>query len=55
MRSKINLLSTELEQLKKISDARVAELESFFLENKKLKEELECKKEQVFYTNLIQF
>lgn len=44
---KINVINIELEELKKVSGARVAELESFFLENKKLKEELEYKRDQV--------
>ena len=53
MQCKISLLNTELEELKKISTARATELESFFIENKKLKEELEYKRDQVFTINLI--
>lgn len=53
MHCKISILNTELEELKKISSARATELESFFIENKKLKEELEYKRDQVFTINLI--
>ena len=44
---KYNIISAELDELKKISKNHLIELESFYADNIKLKEELEIKRDQV--------